>query len=197
MSVRSPGNPYGSIIKNTGTLELITPVWKTIPFPSMSGKLDGVNDPTWSVFTTNTKQYAFAINDYIDLPVYPIPDDYKEGSDFGPFVLVVTNGVDVDNRVIRIEAARTLANIGDVVTETLVAGNLTIPANTPDRTVIKFGGIVVPGNGVGVTIDAFTNFRITRGTPGAGTPPSNDPFLVFFGLYYQVDTMGSRQPGIK
>ena len=63
------------------TLILATPVFEDIQFPVTSAKVPASNAPTWETFTTNTNEYAFGVNDYMDLQANELSHKWKEGTD--------------------------------------------------------------------------------------------------------------------
>ncbi len=63
------------------TLVLDTVVYEDLQFPVATGKVTPASgEPSWETFTANTKEYAFGINDYIDLQVNELFHNWKEGT---------------------------------------------------------------------------------------------------------------------
>ena len=51
-------------------------------FPVATGKVTPASgEPSWETFTANTKEYAFGIDDYIDLQANELFHSWKEGTD--------------------------------------------------------------------------------------------------------------------
>ncbi len=64
------------------TLILGTSVYNDLQFPVATGKVTPASgEPSWETFTANTKEFAFDINDYIDLQANELLHNWKEGTD--------------------------------------------------------------------------------------------------------------------
>jgi hypothetical protein len=173
-------------------------VWNDIVFPLSTGKLIGANQPDYTVAVAgNVYEYTFAINDYIDVGAQEVPHSYDEGTDFEFHLHLITNGLDATDRDVRYSVEYIIVDIDEVVaTGTLTSNDLTIPASTTDRTHLYFdiGTITGTNYKIGATI----KFRFTRvALAGAGTAPTNDPFITMVGCHIQEDTVGSRTETAK
>jgi len=182
-------------IEIDGTVEFngAATVWNDIYFPMSSGKIGGVNQPTWAAFQGNTMEYAFAINDYIHLPSGEIAHSYKQGTDIELHVHIVLDGSDVGDTDVNYEVEYTIGDMNEVMSAAALAtsGDYTILGGTADRThlFIQVGTIA----GAGFLIGAALKMRFRRiPLVGGGNAPTSDPFVLMVGAHIEEDTVGSR-----
>ena len=182
-------------ISATGDLLFVgsATVFNDIFFPMTSGKLVGANQPSYTTAIAGTIfEYTFAVNDYIDLGANEISHSYKEGSDFEVHCHVITNGLDGTDRHIRYSVEYIIADVdGVIATATLSSLDLLIPANTTDRTHLRFDIGTITGTNY--KINATLKIRFTRiALIGGGTAPASDPFATMVGVHIEEDTVGSK-----
>ena len=180
------------------TLVLVTPVWNDLVCPMFVGKTGTSNVPTFQAFVGVLTAYRFAADDYLETCTELI-HDYKEGTDLEVHIHWATNGVDVDNRAVKWEVVYSIANMntGAFSGTTTLTGQTTIPANTTDRTHLytSMSSLI---SGAGRKIGDVILMRIRRiAATGGLSAPSANPFGLNLGIHYEIDTMGSRQMGIK
>lgn len=178
-------------------------VWDELPpIPIISLKPSGAGaDPALATFLGNTKQYIFNINDEVQGGIEFI-HSYQEGAGIFPHVHFVTNGLEGVDKDVQFELEYTISNAGTTFTDsfpattTIVTGDITIPANTTDRThvFIDFPSI----SGTGLEIDAYIIFRFRRiALTGGGSNPAAHPFAIAMGFHVEQDTTGSREEHTK
>lgn len=170
--------------------------WNDLPPVRLTAqKLAGAGaDPVLATFLGNTKQYTFSVNDLVPGLESEILHGYKEGTDITIHVHWVTNGSDGTARGVKWQVEYTVANgssTGGYVfpATTTVSSEITIPANTTDRThfISNIGTI----SGTGLKIGAYIIAAISR-IAAAGTAPTSDPFCLALGYHAENDTLGSR-----
>jgi len=174
------------------TLVFGQPVYNDLYIPLAGAKVPASHAPTWSTFSANLNSYTFAVDDYADLATTEILHGYSEGTDLNLHIHIITNGTEA----IATKAQYTLYySIGNVnATMSAEASNtfeLTIPANTPDRThlYLDMGDIT----GTNITLGASLKLRIKRVAKSAGgSNPAADPFVEMVGVHYQIVRTGSR-----
>lgn len=157
-----------------------------------SGKTSGANMPTWSTFTANTNAYTFALNDYIDLQTVEIPHGYKNGSAIQMHLHLATNGTNTTERKVKYQVFFTYVQPGtgthQFVAEQNFVAELTIPANTPDKSAfILQMGIISDAN---MKFGNQVKMRIKR-IAGTGTEPTGNPFLGQVGLHCLCNAVGT------
>ena len=183
--------------EDDGTMEMVgdATVWDDIFMPTSGAKVPAVNTPNWEAFTANTSEYTFALNDYADLTTVEINHDYKEGTNIGVHLHIVTNGLDANERKARYTVYYTWGDMNEVMSaEGSLTAELTIPLNTTDMThlLLDMGDIT----GTGYKIGSLFKCRVKR-IAGTGTEPTSDPFVSMVGIHYQIDTIGSRTELVK
>lgn len=174
-------------------------VYEDLQFKISNAKVPAANAPTWATFKGNLSEFTFAVNDYVDFGAEEIPHKYLEGSNLEIHVHFATNGLDVNDRTIKWQVEYSIQNdayangIGVVWSdETIVSGELTIPANTPDRTgCYKSIGIIDGSILSGLKFGALIKLQLKR-IASSGTEPTSDPFATQVGIHHQLDTLGSR-----
>ena len=158
-------------------------------------------DPTRATFVGNISAYTFDINDVAEGST-EITHKYEEGTDLEIHIHWVTNGTEGTAALVNHEVEWVVANIdtgftyayGSSTVDT--SGDITIPANTTDRSphIADVGTI----DGSALKIGAYIMFRYRRiALSGAGADPAADPFILAIGFHAKQDTVGSRQEYAK
>jgi hypothetical protein len=172
------------------TLVLTTPVYDDIVIQAYNLR-GGASPPTYSAFTTNIYGSRF-INANTDIVYgsFELPHSYKEGTDLeihlhwspsttdtGDCVWSYVYSLANMNETFSAEATITMTQAGSGIVNRhqYVSGSTTISGST-----LHIGAIVV--------------FALSRPT---GDGFTGDAFLHSVGCHYQIDTLGSRQEGIK
>lgn len=169
-------------------------VWQDVQFSLSTAKVPAANFPAWAAFGANTNKFTFGEGDYVDLEANEISHSYKEGSDMTWHVHIYNNGLDVTSRTVNYQLDFGITNVNGVYSESSQALEVTIPANTPDKTHLIYDLYVVTGTNIDHGSDITVRFsRIAN----VGTDPSGDPFVSMVGLHIENDTVGSRQILVK
>ena len=170
--------------------------WDDLDFPIFT-RTAAVGQPTMDSIQGNIQAPSWDIDDYFDCEGKEIPHKWKEGTNWHWHLHLFTNGVDVDDRAVKFRVEFTYANAGNVLTDSIIleSPDLVIPANTPDRTHLRFNvGVTTPDFGTKVGAQIYTRFsRIAA----EGTSPSSDPFVPMLQIHFLCDTLGSRTIGAK
>ena len=178
------------------TLLLNPVVWNDINMSMVTAKVPAANFPTWTAFTANLNSYTFAIDDYVDMSTAEILHDYKEGTNLGMHIHLVTNGLnDATARKVKYIIYYSWGDMDEAMSaEASLTAEQDIIANLPDKThlLLDMGDIA----GGTYKINSLLKFRVKR-VAGTGTEPANDPFVEQIGIHYQIDTVGSRTEFIK
>lgn len=179
------------------TLELQNVVWNDINVSMITGKLPDANYPTWTANTTNLYSYTFAVGDYLDLSTAEILHNYKEGTDLGLHLHIITNGTEVGDTKAQYTIYYNLGDMNEAMGGELTStAELTIVGGTADRThlLLDFPDVT----GTGYKIGSLLKMRIKRIAKSAGgADPAANPFIEQLGIHYQIDTIGSRQELVK
>ena len=178
------------------TIELQNVVWDDVNVSLVTAKVPAANFPTWAAFTTNLYSYTFALNDYADLSTAEILHCYKEGTDLGIHLHLVTNGLnDATERKAKYTVYYSWGDMDEVMSgEGSLTQEVTIAANLADRTHLFLDMLDITG--ATYKIGSMLKLRVKR-IAGTGTEPAADPFVEQVGIHYQINTIGSRQELIK
>lgn len=179
------------------TLYLQTPVYNDIQFPISGGKVPAVGAPTFETFTTNTNEYSFAVNDYIDLVSNELIHSWLEGTAGDLHIHISTKAANTSgaNRFAKFTAYVAYAKGNTTWTETSISAELTIPNGTAALTLfyLDIGDVAFTG----LTIGSQVKIRLKRIAATGGTEYASSIFINQVGMHIQEDTIGSRQEGVK
>lgn len=173
-------------------------VWDDLFTSIAAAKIPASNYPDWTAFTANTNAYTFKLNDYVDLETVELSHRYKEGTDLEVHLHLATNGTNTNARkvkyIIYYTYGLTSPGMHQFTAEANMSAELTIAANTPDKSACYLTLGTIPGTGL--KIGTQLKMRIKR-IAGTGTEPTGDPFLGMVGVHFEIDTEGSRTMNAK
>lgn len=180
------------------TILLTEPVYNDIQFSVSTGKVPSSNYPDYTTFTTNTEEFAFGVNEYIDLQANEVHHGWKEGTNIEPHLHVTTKSANSTggNRFAKFTIYIAYANEEDVWTETSYSAELTIPDGTSalEAFYLSFGSqTAFSSKKIGLQIKA----RIKRIAATGGTEFADDVFITQCGIHTTQDTLGSRSLSTK
>lgn len=189
------GSANYSEFEADGTLHMAgdATVWDDITFRVSSGKVGVANTPDWDAFTTNTSEYNFDVNDYIDLGAEELLHWWKQGTTIQIHVhitLGVANATG-SNRYAKYTVYFAYADVNEVWTETSLTAELTIPTGTAAMTNTKLAMGTVDFSSV--LIGAQMKMRVKRIAATGGTEYAAHTFITQCGVHAEKDTVGSRQ----
>lgn len=173
----------------TGRWESNVASWGDIDFPIIVRTI-GPNIPTLVVINGNITMPQWAVNDYNVCESQEFIHEWVEGSTVYWHIHLTTNGLDATDRYVRftVEYGYVTPNGQWVFPAVLDSGDLLIPANTPDKTMIPFElgsfapAIAIAGHGIA---------RLVR-IASTGAAPTNNPWVPMLQLHVQKNTTGSR-----
>lgn len=172
-------------------------VYEDLQWQISTGRVAAANFPDWVAFTTNTAEYAFYVDDYIDLAANEIPHSWKLGTSVSVHMHVTTKAANASggNHYAKYTVYLTSADVGEVWTETSLTAELTIPDGTPalHHFLLPLGDFAMTDNLIGTQIKP----RIKRIAATGGTEHPEHLFLTQLGAHYLQDTMGSRSVAEK
>jgi hypothetical protein len=158
-------------------------------------KTTGAGKPTLAAFLGNINKYTFAVNDISELDTAEFLHGWVEGSAIELHVHFVTNGTNTTDRGVKFEVGITAANsLGAAYQTTFalttISAEATIPANTPDKTLIylSIGQYPFALGKIGAQL-CMSIKRIAA----TGTAPTSNPFVLAVGGHYLIDGLGSNQ----
>lgn len=189
-----------SQVEADGTAKFVgdATVWNDLQFQLSSGRVGVANFPDWDTFTTNTAEYNFDVDDYIDLGADEFPHGWKEGSDATlhlHLAISATQSAGAD-RFAKFTVYLAYADVNEVWAE---AGPFTAEYTIPDGTAalthykLAMGTVSLPDNLFGTQLKA----RIKRIAATGGTEYSAHIFITQLGLHVEQDTVGSRTHSAK
>lgn len=182
-----------------GTLKFVgnATTFDDLQFGISGGKVPAVNTPTFEAFTTNTNEYSFAVDDYIDLSANELFHRWKIGSS-GEFHLHVTtkaaNGTGA-NRFAKFTLYIAYADTNEVWVETSLTEELTIPDGTAALThfLLNMGDLALTNQLIGCQV----KLRVKRIAATGGTEYAGNIFITQVGSHLEQDTIGSRTEYVK
>ena len=179
------------------TLVLTETVWDDIQFTISGAKVPAANYPTWETFTTNTNEYSFAVNDYLDCGANEPSHGWKEGTSGSVHLHLAIKTLQNSgaNRYAKFTVYVTSATVGGVFTETSVTAEYTIPNNTAALThyLLSLGTVTFTNYLIGSQM----KIRIKRIAATGGTEYASNVFVTQGGIHVEQDTIGSRQIAVK
>ena len=168
--------------------------WRDIDFPIVI-RTTGANIPSYQTIQGNLITPRWAVNDFYQCDVQEMVHECKEGSTCYWHLHMLTNGTDATDRFVKWEVEYSYVNNnGQLSTNTIDTFEVSIPANTPSKTMI----IVSISNFTPSTllIGGHVYARLRR-IASTGTAPTSDPFCGMLQLHIQCDTLGSRSMTAK
>jgi hypothetical protein len=175
------------------TIELQVPVTDDIQFQVSSGRVPAANNPSFDAFTTNTKEFNFAVDDFLYLDANEMDHWWQQGTPVNVHVHVTNETANStgSDRYAKFTVYFAYAGDGDVWTETSVSGEWTIPTGTSAKTqkYLVLGSVDLSGKLIGTQIKA----TVKRIAATGGTEKADGIFITQVGVHALKDTMGSRQ----
>jgi hypothetical protein len=180
------------------TIVLNESVWDDLQFLISGGKIPPSNYPDWDTsFTTNTGEYKFEVNDYIDLAGNEMPHTYKQGTTIKPHLHLALDGANSSgsDQYAKFTLYIAYADANEVWTETSKTAEITIPTGTADLThlFLDMGDLTFTNQLIGCQI----KLRLKRIAATGGTEYPNHIFVTQVGIHHEIDTMGSRGVATK
>lgn len=203
-------NTIGTIkdlVENVETLDgkidflerLLLPIekYQDLQFQISAGKVPAANFPDFTAFTTNTNEYAFGVNEYIDLSANEPPHDHKLGqtATFHLHLAPKSANATGSDRFAKFELDVAYVSMGGTWAETVITAEITIPDGTGalDGLFLLIGSIDLSNVGIGGQIKP----RIRRIAATGGTEFADDIFITQLGMHYISDGNGSETPTRK
>jgi hypothetical protein len=179
------------------TIVLATTVYDDMQFQVSYAKVPAANYPTWETFTTNTSEYAFSVNDYIDSAANELPHWWKQGTAGNAHLHFTLKTIQNSgaNRYAKFTVTFAYADTAEVWTEQALTAEYTIPTGTAALTnlYLDLGDLTFTNYLIGAQVKC----RIKRIAATGGTEYADDVYITQVGVHLQKDTMGSRQEIIK
>jgi hypothetical protein len=201
-------NRTGKLILNAPTtvelgsgvyLALQTSVYDDLQFAVSAGKVPAANYPNWETFTTNTAEYAFDVNEYIDCQANELPHWWKEGT-AGHVHLHLTIKGNSSSKALNYMKFQVILALVDaaenaVWSEQSLSAEYTIPKNSPSLTCfyLDMGNLTLTNYLVGTQIKA----RIKRIAATGGTEFANSVFITQLGIHLEKNSLGSTAETTK
>lgn len=173
--------------------------WEDLQFSISGGRVPASNAPTFDTFTTNTKEYAFDVNDfiYLDSNEPPHAHEANQTAKFHLHVANKTANLSGASQYVKFQVDIGFAYKNGVSqwSERQLTAELEIPDGTPALTQFIFGlgDFDLTDFGVGGQIKP----TVKRIAATGGTEFADSVFLSQLGMHYKVDMTGSRQEIVK
>ncbi len=181
------------------TLILDESVYEDIQFPVSSGKAPAANYPTYEVFTTNTEEYAFSVDDKIQLQANEPPHGWVEGTVGSAHVHMALKTAQStgEDRYVKLELIFAYADYNGIWTEqAAITKEETIPTGSAalQSFLVGFTSTVTL---TGLHVGSQIKCRVRRIAATGGTEYADDVYITQVGVHVQQDTLGSRTLSAK
>ncbi len=186
-------------IEPDGTIEFngAAKVWDDLQFSISDAKVPASNFPTWETFTTNTKEYSFAVDDYIDTKANETSHAWKLGTSGHVHLHVTTKAANStgSNRYAKFTVFLGYCDTDETWQETSFTAELTIPDGTSALQMfyLDMGDLALTN----YIIEAEMKLRVKRIAATGGTEYTGNIFLTQTGIHFEYDTIGSRAETTK
>ena len=172
--------------------------WDDVQFDIHSGRVPGANFPTWEIFTANTKAFAFAVNDFIDLKANEYSHTFKEGvaAHMHAHITIKTAQATGADRFVKLQVWLAYVNrSGDTWSESTLSAELTVPdgSSALEHFYLDLGDVDLSGYTIGTQMKA----RIKRIAATGGVEYADDIYITQVGAHLEQDTLGSRTETVK
>lgn len=174
--------------------------WEDLQFPVAAGKVPAVNTPSFETFTTNTKAYSFAVDDYIDLASQEPFHASKLRSNGTLHLHLATKAANAtgSNRYAKFTAWVTFANINGVHTEQApISAEYIIPTGTAALTHLFLDFPTEIDLSTMTNVGSQLTIRIKRIAATGGTEYAGNIFVTQCGMHIKNDTFGSTYDDSK
>lgn len=179
------------------TIELQNTVYDDLQFQVSYAKVPAANYPTWETFTTNTQEYAFSVNDYIDTAANEIPHWWKQGTEGHAHMHFTIKTIQNSGatQYAKFTVTFAYADTDEVWVEQALTAEQAIANGTAALTnfYLDLGGLTFTNYLIGAQVKC----RIKRIAATTGTEYADDVYITQVGIHLEKDTMGSRQEIIK
>lgn len=189
-----------SIFEDNGFLEFNgqAQAWDDMQFQISNGRVGAANFPAWQAFTTNTSEFGFDVDEYIDLGAQEPPHGWFEGSAGSLHMHITTKAANTtgSNRYAKFTVWIAWANVGSEWVELdPFTAELTIPTGTAalHHFLLPMGAVNLPTGLIGLQAKA----RVKRIAATGGTEYSGDIFITQIGDHLLRDAIGSRDIATK
>ncbi len=187
---------YGNYteLEADGTLHMIgdATVFNDLQFAISNAKVPASNAPSWETFTTNTNEYGFAVDDYIDTQANETPHSWKLGTAGHVHVHATTKAANAtgSDRFAKFTVVVAYNDTGETWQESSFTAELTIPNGTSalEQFYLDMGDLTLTS----YVEEAEIKCRVTRIAATGGTEYSGNIFITQIGIHLEEDTVGSR-----
>lgn len=167
---------------------ILFPYYVDLDFPIII-RTTGTGIPTLETLRGNITAPQWQVNDFNVCEGQELTHAWKEGSEIFWHIHVLTNGTDTANRYLKFEVEFYHANVNSVLSNiNTISKEFTIPANTPDRTMLllSIGSYTYTGG----KISSHIWPRLKR-IASTGTAPTANPFCTMLQAHILCDSVGS------
>jgi hypothetical protein len=168
-----------------------------IDFPIII-RTTGGGRPTIAPLIGNITAPQWEVGNFLVCEGQELIHSWDEGTPVAWHLHMITGGTDVDDRYVNFQIEYTYATVGAQLTavDTRSSGNILIPANTPDRTHTIVPIYTFTPTEAKIGTQVYVRLDRIAPTDGAASPSAN-PFVPMLQVHILVNTIGSRQLGIK
>jgi len=178
----------------TGQWETDSFPWVDVDFPILIRTI-GVGIPTLTAVNGNITMPQWAVNDFNVCESQELIHSWKEGSELFWHIHLTTNGLDATDRYMRFQLEYGYSDVNGAWTfpAVVTTADLLIPANTPTKTMMlmSIASFTAP-----LHIGGHIVARLKR-VAAVGAAPTGNPWIQMLQKHMQLDTLGSKNIGIK
>jgi hypothetical protein len=121
-----------------------------------------------------------------------LPHGWAEGTSISWHLHLITNGQEAVDKFMKWELIWAIADVGEALVEqtTITTNDITIPTNTPTKTMLiqPLGSVALTGFKIGSHI-----YPRLRRVTATGAAPAANPWVGMLQAHIQMDTIGSSQ----
>ncbi len=183
-----------TVFEADGTLKMEgdATVFSDLQFPISFAKVPASNAPTWETFTPNTKEYGFAVDDFIDTQANETPHSWKHGTTGHIHMHITTKAANAtgSDRFAKFTVLVAFNDTDETWQETSFTAELTIPTGTSALQMfyLDMGDLTLTD----FVEEAEIKLRVTRIDATGGTEYLGNIFITQVGIHLLEDTLGSR-----
>jgi len=172
-------------------------VYEDLQFSVSGGRVPASNAPTFETFTTNTKEYAFAVNDFIYLDANEPFHAHKINtlSDVHVHATSKTGNSSGSSQYVNVETTLAYVENNGTWNETVLSGECEIPDGTSAlcMKIFDLGDFDLTNVGIG----GLMKLTVKRISAVSGAEYPDDLFINQIGMHLEVDMLGSREEYVK
>lgn len=187
-------NAYSGVsMALSGNWTLSTPMYDDLNFPIIPRSTGSTIAAYTAIDTGGLLLYPqWRVDDFHVCDSNELVHGWAEGTSISWHLHLLTNGQEAVDKFVKWELTWAIADVNEVLEErtTITTADITIPANTPSKTmlIMPLGSVSLTGYRIGAHIYP----RLKRVT-ATGAAPAANPWVPMLQAHIQLNTLGSTQ----